>query len=91
MSDDIALRQIDGFGDSKSFRLILAEKRQPWKVGPSNDHLAGTVDGKAGTYWYLHGFRTGRGDETHQPPPIWQWTDWRTWRRGMREGSHWIG
>jgi hypothetical protein len=66
--------------------LMTDERRRLWVMRLTVEQLAETIDGEEVTYWHLHGFRTGRCDEFHKPPPIWQWRNWQAWRQGWREG-----
>lgn len=41
--------------------------------------------------WHIRGFRTGRGIETHYPPPLWHFRCRLAFRRGLRLGRKWAG
>ena len=51
-----------------------------------SDWLAEPMEDTEEANWYLHGFRTGRADEQHPSPPLWQTRNRRAWNRGRREG-----
>jgi hypothetical protein len=71
--------------DLASIRSLGPLKMRPAQAATkrlTSELLNEAVDGQKSTYWYLHGFRTGRGEEMHEPPPPWQFGNSRAWRRG---------
>lgn len=86
-----AKEQISFIGSGMFLNDLLPSPTNPRHHSrPDSAWLAEPMECAKDVYWYLHGFRTGRGDERHDAPPLWQLRNRRAWQRGRREGVKYL-